>query len=81
MWGENMSNVKRVFPGPTNGLIKWMEDNFHEINGFVAVFDMKDGTTMTVYDSHTYVQAVGMTEVAKDTIHQLAHNDEFIPKK
>lgn len=76
-----MSNVKRVFPGPTNGLINWMEENFHNIDGYVAVFYMSDGTTMTVYDAYSYVQAIGLAEVAKDTIHELAHNDEFISKK
>ncbi|MEG7335660.1 hypothetical protein ACQGRJ_21630 [Bacillus atrophaeus] len=76
-----MSNVKRVFPGPTNGLINWMEENFHEIGGFVATFNMKDGTTMTVYDAQNYIQAVGLADIGKDTIHQLAHDDEFIPSK
>ncbi|MFE1563042.1 hypothetical protein ACFW52_09450 [Bacillus velezensis] len=76
-----MSKVKRVFPGPTNGLINWMEKNFHEIDGYVATFNMKDGTTMTVYDAESYLQAVGLVEIGKDTIHQLAHDDEFSPKK
>ncbi|MCY9082396.1 hypothetical protein MOE57_07855 [Bacillus inaquosorum] len=76
-----MSKVKRVFPGPTNGLINWMEKNFHKIDGYVATFNMKDGTTMTVYDAESYMQAVGLVEIGKDTIHQLAHDDEFIPRK
>ncbi|MEC2236127.1 hypothetical protein P9G78_15175 [Bacillus subtilis] len=76
-----MSNVRRVFPGPTNGLINWMEQNFHEIDGYVATFNMKDGTTMTVYDAESYMQAVGLVEIGKDAIHQLAHDDEFIPRK
>ncbi|KIN27913.1 hypothetical protein B4070_2826 [Bacillus subtilis] len=42
---------------------------------------MKDGTTMTIHDTETYVQAVGLAEIGKDTIHQLAHDDEFIPRK
>jgi hypothetical protein len=75
-----VSNLKRVFPGPTNGLINWLEQNFSEIDGFVAIFNLKDCTSMTVYDAYTYVQAVGLVEVAKDTIHNLAHNDEFIRK-
>lgn len=76
-----MSKIKRVFPGPTNGLINWMEQNFHEIDGYVATFNMTDGTTMTVYDSRSYVEAVGLAEVAKDTLHKLAHDDEFVPKE
>ncbi|MFB3901767.1 hypothetical protein [Bacillus amyloliquefaciens] len=76
-----MSKVKRVFPGPTNGLINWMEQNFHEIDGFVATFNMKDGTTMTAYDAESYLQAVGLADIGKDTIHQLAHDDEFSPRK
>ncbi|WEY97150.1 hypothetical protein P5641_04785 [Bacillus subtilis] len=74
-----MSKVKRVFPGPTNGLINWMEQNFHEIDGYVATFNMKDGTTMT--DAESYVQAAGLADIGKDSIHQLAHDDEFIPRK
>lgn len=75
-----MNKVKRIFPGPTNGLINWMEENFHDIDGFVATFHLKDGTTMTVYDVYSYIQALGLVEITKDTIHELAHNDEFVPK-
>jgi hypothetical protein len=76
-----VAEVKRIFPGPTNGLINWLEQNFHAIDGFVAVFNLKDGTTMTAYDAYSYVEAVGLAEVGKDTLHELAHNEEFITKK
>lgn len=73
--------VKRIFPGPTNRLINWMEENFHDIDEFVATFRMKDGTTMTVYDAYTYFNACGMASISSDTIHYLSHNDEFVCKE
>jgi hypothetical protein len=76
-----MSKVTRIFPGATNGLINWMEENFHDIDGFVVTFNLKDKTTMTVYDSYSYVEALGLFEVGKSNINELAMNDEFIPKK
>ncbi len=76
-----MSSVKRIFPGAVNGLINWMEENFHEIDGFVVTFNLKDGTTMTVYDVYNYVQALGLCEVSKTTIHELVMEDEFIVKE
>lgn len=76
-----MLNIKRIFPGATNGLINWMEENFHEIDGFVATFNLKDGTTMTVYDAYSYVQALGLIEVGKSTINELAVDGEFEEKE
>jgi hypothetical protein len=76
-----MTKIKRVFPGPTNGLINWMEQNFHEIDAYVTTFKMKDGTTMTVYDSRSYLEAIGLSEITKETIHDLVREDEFIAKK
>ncbi|KIV55042.1 hypothetical protein AM501_26805 [Aneurinibacillus migulanus] len=76
-----MQKVKRIFPGATNGLINWIEQNFHEIDGFVATFNLKDGTTMTVYDAYTVVQALGLSEIATGTIHDLSNNGEFVSKK
>jgi hypothetical protein len=76
-----MSKVQRIFPGATNGLINWMEENFHEIDGFVVTFNLKDGTTMTVYDAYSYVQALGLCEVGKSTINVAAYEDEFVKKE
>jgi len=80
--GVNMSQkVKRISPGSINGLINWMEENFHEINEFVATFHMKDGTTMTVYDIYSYFNGLAITEISKDTIQKLSHDDKLILKE
>jgi hypothetical protein len=76
-----MDKVVRVFPGPVNGLINWMEKNFHDIEQFTATFTLKSGNTMTVYDAFSYLEAVGMAGITLDTIHKLSHDDEFTSKK
>jgi hypothetical protein len=76
-----MSKVKRIFPGSTNGLINWLEENFLSIDQFVSTIKMKDGTTMTAYDTYTYLEAVGLAGITLDTIHVLSHDGEFTPKK
>lgn len=75
-----MCEVKRVFPGPVNGLINWMEQNFNDIEEFVVQFQMKDGTSMMIYDTYSFRNALGMLEMAKGSCHELAINDEFTPK-
>lgn len=74
-------NVKRIYPESKTGLINWIENNFHDIDEFVVAFQMKDGTAMFVYDTYSYRNALGMIEIARDSCHNLAHNDEFIPKE
>jgi hypothetical protein len=54
-----MDNVTRIFPNNASRLAHWIEENFKEIDQFVATFTMKDGTTMTVYDVYSYVEALG----------------------
>lgn len=76
-----MGEVKRVAPESRTGLINWIEQNFHNIEQYVAVFAMRDGTTMMTYDTYTYRDAVGLAGIATDSIHSLAHEDEFIPKR
>lgn len=76
-----MCDVKRIYPESKTGLIKWIEDHFHEIDEFVVQFQMKDNTSMFVYDTYSYRNALGMLEMAKNTCHELAINDEFIPKQ
>ncbi|PRS28971.1 hypothetical protein [Bacillus pumilus] len=75
-WGK----VKRVFLGAVNGLINWIEQNFHDIESFVTTFKMKDGTLMTIYHNELYLEAVGMAEICKDTLHELAKDDKFVTK-
>jgi hypothetical protein len=73
--------VKRIYPESKTGLINWIEQNFHNIDEFVCCFKLKEGSLMTVYDSYSYLTAVGMAEIAKDTIHHLSHNDGFVKKE
>jgi len=76
-----VSDIKRIFPGAINGLINWMEENFHEIDEFVVTFHLKDDTTMTVYDCYSYFNGVAIAGITEGTIHELARRDEFICKE
>jgi len=76
-----MAVVQRIYPESKTGLINWIEQNFHDIDEYVVQFTMKDGTTMFVYDTYNVINALGMLEMAKGTIHELAVNGEFIPKE
>jgi hypothetical protein len=73
--------LSRIYPEAKTGMIKWIEDNFHEIDSFVSTFSLKDGTTMTIYDAHSFLEAMGILGVATSTISDLANNEMFIPKK
>ena len=76
-----MANVKRIYPESKTGLINWIEENFHDIDEFVVMFQMKDNTAMFVYDTYSYRNCLGMIEMMRDNTHALAHDDEFVPKK
>jgi hypothetical protein len=76
-----MDKVKRIYPESKTGLINYIEENFHEIDQFVVTFSLKDGTTMSVYDSFSYLEAVGLAGIQLDCIHDAAHNETFISKK
>lgn len=76
-----MGKVKRIYPESKTGLINYIEENFHEIEQFVVTFSLKDGTTMSVYDSFSYLEAVGLAGIQLDCIHDAAHNETFISKK
>ncbi|MFE4569957.1 hypothetical protein [Paenibacillus chitinolyticus] len=73
-------NVERIYPESKTGVINWIEQNFHDIDEFICIFQMKDGTTTFVYDTYTYRGALGTLEMAKESLSALARNDEFIPK-
>ncbi|OAB46637.1 hypothetical protein PBAT_11050 [Paenibacillus antarcticus] len=73
--------MKRIYPESKTGLINYIEENFHSIDQFVITLLMKDGTSLTVYDTYTYLEALGLTEIQRDCIHEDAHNDCFICKK
>lgn len=76
-----MIDVQRIYPESKTGLINWIEQNFHEIDEFVVQFQMKDNTSMFVYDTYSFRNALGMLEMAKGTCHEIVINDEFLPKK
>lgn len=73
-------NVTRIFPEAKTGLINWIEENFHDIDTFVATFSLKDGTTMTVYDCYSFIEAMGIVSISQSTLNNLAYDEEFIPK-
>jgi hypothetical protein len=76
-----IDKVKRIYPESKTALIKWIEDNFHDIDEYVAVFEMKDGTQMTIYDFYSYRNAKGTIEMASEGLYELSRNDDFIVKK
>lgn len=76
-----MADVKRIYPESKTGLINWIEENFHDIDQFVVTFLMKDRTSFTVYDTYSYLEALGITEIQRDCIHEDAHNDSFVCKE
>ncbi|MBU8788029.1 hypothetical protein MHB78_01155 [Bacillus sp. FSL K6-0138] len=75
-----MGKVTRVYPGPNNGLIRWIEENFGEIDGYAATFKMRDGTVRTIYDALSPVDAIGMAEIGKSAIQEAIDEDEFVPR-
>lgn len=75
------SKVVRIYPESKTGLINWIENNFHEIDQFIATFVLSDGTTMTVYDCFSYLEATGMASIQVENIHQEAEAGTFNPKK
>ena len=75
------AEIKRIFPGPVNGLINWMEQNFHDIDQFVITFKMKDNTTITVYDAYSYFEALGIAAFTTDVIQRLSVDGDFVPKE
>lgn len=75
-----MSKIKRIYPESKTGVINWIEENFHDIDQFVMTFALKDGTTMSVYDSFSYLEAVGLAGIQLDCIHDAVHNETFTSK-
>lgn len=76
-----MNNIKRIYPESKTGLINWIEENFHDIDEFMFVAELKDGTSMNVYDFYTYRGAIGTAEMAKETLHNTMQNGEFTTKE
>jgi hypothetical protein len=78
---EPMSNIKRICPDNKTALIKWIEDNFHNIDQFVFVARMSNSVTTTIYDCFTYYDSVAMTGIAQNVMHELEYDDAFICKE
>lgn len=74
---DGVGSVIRMYPESKSGLIKWIEDHFHEIDEYLAIFTLKDGTDMTVYDCCSYRSALGMCAMQTDTIQKI---EDFKPK-
>ncbi|GAB7387369.1 hypothetical protein BSNK01_12050 [Bacillaceae bacterium] len=81
MLPRDRGKVRRIYPEAKTALINWIEQNFHEIDEYVAVFTMKDGTMMTIYDVYSYIGAVGLAEMAKESIHEAVRDGSFVPKE
>ena len=75
----NMNQIKRIYPGGINGLINWMEENFHDIDSFVVTFKLKDKTSMTVHHTDSYYEALAIAMLNLDTIQKLG--EDFTPSK
>ena len=73
-----MADVVRIYPESKTGLINYIEEHFHDIDEFVVTFTLKDGTTMTVYDCYSYINALGICALTTDTIQKTG--DAFIQK-
>lgn len=73
--------VVRIRKDSKEELLNWIDQNFHEIEQFIATFALSDNTTMTVYDCYSYLEASGMASIQADTIHQEAQAGTFNPKK
>lgn|GEM_PF-1617951 len=83
-WGcdckyETAPEVKRIYPGAVNGLINWMEENFHDIDSFVVTFRMKDQTSMTIHHADSYYEALAIAALNMDTIQRMS--GDFVPSK
>jgi hypothetical protein len=76
-----MCEVKRIYPESKTGLINWIEENFHDLDEFIFIYQMKDEEGGSYYDTYSYRNALGMLEIAKDSINEMAREGNFKPKK
>lgn len=75
-----MSKVTRIYPGAVNELIQFLEENFHEIDGFIATFHLANGEIVTTYEAGSYLEAAGLVAITQDTIDTLARDGEFVAR-
>lgn len=76
-----MGDVRRIYPESKTGLIHFIEQNFHDIDEFIFIAQLKDNTTLQVYDAYSYRNALGMMEMAKDSLNTMARDGNFTPKE
>ena len=76
-----VAEVKRIYPEAKSGLINWIEQNFQEIEQFVAIFKMKDGHSYTFYDTYSFLEAMGLTSMVHADINRLGEQGEFVKKE
>ncbi|MFB5192673.1 hypothetical protein [Alicyclobacillus fastidiosus] len=75
------ATVQRIYPESRTGLINWIEQKFHDIDQYIVTFAMKDGTTVTVYDTYSFFNAMGLCGVQTDVIQRLNSDGEFKAKE
>lgn len=74
--------VQRIYPEGKTALINWIEENFHEIDSFVATFTMKDDEEITtIHHCNSWLEAMGITTVAINTMNEIGASGEFAPKE
>jgi len=76
-----VAEIKRIYPEARTGLINWMEQNFQEIDQFVASFKMEDGQMYTFYDTYSFLEAMGLTAIAHADINRLGEQGKFVKKE
>lgn len=60
-----MADVERIYPEAKTALINWIEQHFHDIESYVFVSKLADGTTMTIHHVPSKIEAYGLLEIAK----------------
>ncbi len=76
-----MSNVKRIAPDSKTAMIKFIEDNFHDIDSFVMTFSMKSGSIETYYDVEDYRDAAALAGITNNNIHYEANEGHLITRQ
>lgn len=73
--------VKRIYPEGKTALINWIEENFHEIDSFVATFTMKNEEVATIHHCNSWIEAMGITTVSHNAISVIGNTGDFRAKK
>ena len=69
--------VKRLSVEAKSQLIEWMEENFHDIDSFIYIANMKDNTTLFVHHCDDVIEAFGLLGLGTSTVNRLADNGDF----